>query len=155
MNNKELLELELDRIIDSIQDRLSQTGTDATGETSKSLRRVVDDSNDVVQGAIYARKFFKVVETGRRATPTKKPSREMIANITRWAKSRGLGDDAVWAIATKINKEGSELFKKGGRKDIFTPSLNDEAIDRMVKRIAANTVKNYANEIRKTWQSQS
>jgi hypothetical protein len=65
------------------------------------------------------------VETGRKATPNKKPSREFIENLKPWAEARGIPEGAVWAIATKINKLGTNLFRAGGREDIVEPPVDN------------------------------
>jgi hypothetical protein len=57
--------------------------------------------------------------TGRKPTPDKKPSREMIENIGIWAAARGMNENAVWAIATKIQKKGTQLWRDGGRIDDY------------------------------------
>jgi hypothetical protein len=44
----------------------------------------------------------------------------MIENIKEWVAARGKPESMVWAIATKINKEGTKLWQQGGRTDIYT-----------------------------------
>ncbi len=75
------------------------------------------------------------VQTGRRPTPDKKPSRAMIANITRWVEARGIDLDAVWAIATKIQQRGTWLWLEGGRTDIVDPAV-DDFINNVAQRLA-------------------
>lgn len=119
----ELLKLLNDQsrsFIAQIQGRLSSTGTSATGKTAKSLRYVIEEGTSKIVLEVLGRPYFATVETGRKATPDKKPSRAMINNIKEWVSARGKPESAVWAIATKIQKEGTELFKKGGRTDIYT-----------------------------------
>lgn len=111
-----------------IRENLSSTGTDATGKTSRSLKYEITKEGDTVTLRVTAKPYFMVVETGRKATPDKKPSREMIDNLGEWLRARGKEEGAKWAIAIKIQKEGSDLHKKGGRKDIVSNVVNDALV---------------------------
>lgn len=131
--------------ISKVRANLASTGTDATGESSKSLTYLIIAQGDVVTSTIYAKPFFGVVETGRKATPDKKPSRDMITNIEKWVAVRGKPENMVWAIATKIQKEGTELFRKGGRTDIYTdliPGYIDDMLNEVTKSMADTVFKN-------------
>ena len=105
--------------VQRIQANLSTTGTDASGETSRSVFYRVQTSGDkVTLLVIGGRKFFPTVETGSR--PSKKnPSPEMIKSLDKWRKIRGIIASA-WGIAKTILRDGSRLWQRGGRKDIYT-----------------------------------
>lgn len=131
--------------IAQIQGRLSSTGTSATGKTAKSLRYVIEEGTSKIVLEILGRPYFATVETGRKPTPDKKPSRAMIDNIKEWVSARGKPESAVWAIATKIQKEGTELFKKGGRTDIYTDqkeTFADQLYQSITNEIADEIFKN-------------
>lgn len=144
----ELLKLLNDQsrsFIAQIQGRLSSTGTSATGKTSKSLRYVIEEGTSKIVLEVLGRPYFATVETGRKPTPDKKPSRAMIDNIKEWVSARGKPESAVWAIATKIQKEGTELFKKGGRTDIYTDqkeTFADQLYQSITNEIADEIFKN-------------
>lgn len=121
--------------VQKIQGNLSSTGTNATTETSKSVRYSVESHGNKSTLTIAAKPYFMVVETGRRPTPDKKPSRDMIDNLGKWVAARGKEDSMKWAIAMKINKEGTDLFKKGGRKDIVSNVITDEFINDLAQEI--------------------
>jgi len=94
----------------------------ATGKTAKSLRYEISEGSARIILEVLGKPFFAVVETGRKATPDKKPSRAMIENITEWCNAKGKPESAVWAIAVYIQKHGTALFRKGGRTDVYTDS---------------------------------
>lgn len=101
--------------------RANLGSVNATHETERSLRIEVSDKGLKLLG----RPFFMTVQTGRRPTPEKKPSREMIERITAWVEARGMNLSAVWAIATKIQQRGTRLWLEGGRTDIVDPAVDD------------------------------
>lgn len=111
-------------LINNIRINLGRTGTNATLKTSQSLRQEITENSETINFKLYGRAFFMTVETGRRPTPDKKPSREMIENLRPWAASRGIDESKVWAIATKIQKQGTALWQAGGRDDIVEPPVD-------------------------------
>jgi len=111
-------------LVNGIRANLGSTGTTATGKTSQSLRFEISQEGTKTRLKLFGRPFFMTVETGRKATPNKKPSREFIENLKPWAEARGIPEGAVWAIATKINKLGTNLFRAGGREDIVEPPVD-------------------------------
>lgn len=121
--------------VEKIQANLSSTGSNATSETSRSIHYSVENQGNKTILTIVAKPYFMVVETGRKPTPDKKPGREMIENIGRWLAARGKEESMKWAVAVKINKEGTELYKKGGRKDIVSNVITDDFIQTIMKEI--------------------
>jgi hypothetical protein len=112
-------------LINSVRANLGATGTNATGRTSNSLRVETIQEGTKTKMQLFGRPFFMTVETGRRPTPAKKPSREMIANLSIWAEARGIPLSAVWAIAIKIQASGTKLWLQGGREDIVPPAVDE------------------------------
>ena len=104
---------------------LARTGTNATNKTSHSLRIELKQEGTKVKMQAFGRPFFTTVRDGRRPTPDKKPSREMISNLTEWVNARGIDEEAVWAIATNIQKKGTQLWREGGREDIIEPAVDN------------------------------
>lgn len=131
------------RLITDIQNNMAAAGQNATGETARSLRFHVEQSGRRYKFTLFGRPYFFTVETGRRPTPSKKPSREMIDRITAWTRSRGITLDAVWAIATKIQQEGTKLWQEGGRQDIIRP-----ATDKFINETTNKILENEAQEFR-------
>ena len=112
-------------LVNDIRANLGSTGTNATLKTSQSLRFEISQEGTKTRLKLFGRPFFNTVSTGRKPTPNKKPSREFIENLKPWAEARGLPESAVWAIATKINKLGTNLWRAGGREDIVEPAVDN------------------------------
>lgn len=110
-------------LVNNIRSNLASTGTNATGKTADSLRFEISTEGTKTRLKLFGRPFFNTVSTGRKPTPEKKPPREFIENLKPWAEARGIPEGAVWAIATKINKLGTNLFRSGGRTDIVEPAV--------------------------------
>lgn len=140
---RKILDTENADFIGRIRDNLSRTGTNATMESSQSVHAVISEEGARIINEIFAKPFFSVVETGRKPTPDKKPSREMIESITKWASVRG-NEDFVWAIAVNINKKGTKLWQQGGRTDIYTDekeAFADKVFTSLTEDIASELYK--------------
>lgn len=120
-------------LINNTRANLGSSGQNATNQTSQSLRIQITQEGSKYKMQLFGRPFFMTVQTGRRPTPDKKPSREMIENLLPWIAARGIDESAVWAIATKINQRGTELWRAGGRTDIVDP-----AVDQFVNDVGQN-----------------
>ena len=134
-------------LINNIRVNLGSTGTNATLKTSQSLRIEVTQSGDIIKLTLFGRAFFTSVEDGRRPTPGKKPSREFIENLRPWAEARGIDQSAVWAIATSINKKGTNLWRAGGREEILEPAV-DEFINNVSQAALDNEADNFQLKLR-------
>ena len=129
-------------LTNNIRANLGATGTTATGATSQSVRYELKQEGTKFTGRVFGRPFFMTVQTGRRPTPDKKPSRQMIDNLKLWVNARGMDESAVWAIATKIQKQGTDLWRAGGRTDIVDP-----AVDTFVNDVAQDFLKAQADNL--------
>ena len=134
-------------LINNIRANMGSTGTNATLKTSQSLRQEVSGSGTKVNMKLFGREFFNTISTGRRPTPGKKPSKKFIDNLRPWADARGLPQSAIWAIATKINKEGTNLWKAGGREDIVEPAV-DTFINNVSQQLLDSAADNFQIKIR-------
>lgn len=112
-------------LISDIRENMTMASQNATGQTAQSLRFEIKQEENKYIMTLYGRAFFMTVQTGRKPTPDKKPSREMIERITDWVQARGMDSSAVWAIATNIQKKGTKLWQSGGREDIVDPAVDD------------------------------
>ena len=134
-------------LINNIRVNLGSTGTNATLKTSQSLRIEVTQDGDKIKLTLFGRAFFTSVEDGRKPTPGKKPSREFIENLRPWAESRGIPQEAVWAIATNINKKGTNLWRAGGREDILEPAV-DEFVNNVSQAALDSEADNFQLKLR-------
>lgn len=135
------------QLTNDIRANMGATGTNATLKTANSLRIETKQEGTKVKMTLFGRPFVNTIRTGRKPTPDKKPSRDMIANITEWVGARGLPESAVWAIATSIQKKGTALWREGGRTDIVEPAV-DEFINNVSKDLLDQEVENFRLKIR-------
>lgn len=118
-------------LANNIRANIGAAGQWTTGETGNSLKIQVTQEGTKFRAQLVGRPYFMTVQTGRKPTPNKKPSREMIAGITRWVEARGIDLSAVWAIAMTIQRRGTRLWFEGGRTDIV-----DHAEDEFINNVS-------------------
>ena len=143
--NSELMTIlsnEANSFLSQIKRNLDDSGTTATGKSKDSLRYEITEEGNKVVLTVFGKPYFAVVETGRKPTPDKKPSRAMIDNIKEWIAARGEPESMAWAVATKINKEGTKLWQQGGRTDIYT-DLKEGFADRIFMEAVENIASEY------------
>lgn len=117
--------------VEKIRQNLASTGTNASNKTSQSLRYTVTTEGTKATLKVIGKPYFAVVETGRKPTPDKKPSKEFVRNIKDWLQFTSGDTRPAYAIAMNINKHGSKLFRKGGRKDIYSNVINQNLTDKV------------------------
>lgn len=135
-------------IVSQIQQNLAATGTNATGKTSKSLRYEVTQEGSKATLRVIGKPFFKVVETGRKATPQyTKPSKDFVASIKEWVKARGILEGAAYAIAKSIHKKGTpptgKLIFSNVINESLTDKINNDLLDHFTKIFTNNIVNGY------------
>lgn len=135
--------------VEQIRSNLQSTGTNATGKTSRSLRYEVIVESNTTTLKVIGKPFFKVVETGRKATPQyDKPSEDFVASIREWAQAKGI-PGAAYAIAKSIHQKGTKLHQSGGRDDIFSNVVNEDLVSRInqdiLNKFATEYLKNAVN----------
>lgn len=110
-----------------------RAGQVASGKTRDSLSVEVTSDTTSATATMYGRKYFAALETG--SQPWKKqykhPPRPFVETIAKWMTDKGIEDVSAYLVARKIMREGSKLYRDGGRQDIFTPVMEDieERID--------------------------
>ena len=124
---EQLLESLRTDIINSLQ----AAGSDATGETARSLTIVQQDAGFQLQMPAY----MQLLETGRgptsaNATPGDPP---MIQRIQQWCQAKGLPDKAAWAIKKSIDKKGYK-----GKPGILSEPLGDDNINQRLSPVLEN-----------------
>lgn len=123
-------------------------GQKASGRTAASLRVEVTEG----EGTLYGRSPFGTLEAGRK--PGKVPQ-GFQAIIRKWMADKGINAEPIpyktdrphkyspqergnlslsFLIARKIKREGTSLFRKGGRADIYS-NVIPEATERIKSRI--------------------
>ena len=147
-----ILQEELEALRLSIIGNHLKAGQKASGRTAASLRVEVSEDS----GTLWGRNAFGVLETGRKAGRVPKDFQGI---IMQWMRDKGIHAAPIpyltdrphkytpqqrgelrmsYLIARKIRKEGTRLFRSGGRSDIYTPEV-EKAVknigDRMLSLI--------------------
>lgn len=140
---REILNEELTALKERIAANIMSAGQNASGRTIASMRVDVDDK----EGTLYGRRAFEVLEAGRK--PGKVP-KGFYAIIKQWAidkriRVRNLNSFA-YLTARKIAREGTLLYREGGRNDIYTPEIR-KCIDNVRARMTA-TIKTQIQTIK-------
>lgn len=143
VNVLDILSKNGDYAIGQIRKNLQSTGTNATGETSRTLRQTTDKQNNIQRLQILGRAYFFTVQDGRKATPQyTKPSLQFVESIKKWAEAKGV-KASPYAIAKSIHQRGTKLYQNGGRKDIVDPVINQNFIDKISEEILERYAKEF------------
>ena len=133
---------------DQIKENIKSSGQQATGKTASSFMVVMNDSG----GKIEANRFYKVLETGRKPGKMPPPSalydwlQVRFPSVFMTSKGNEV-QSLAYIIARKIGKEGSALFRAGGRKDIYSNVLTDSEIEKLTVEIGDNVFTDVYNNI--------
>lgn len=104
-----------------------RAGQVASGKTRDSLSVEVTSDTTSATATMYGRKYFAALETG--SQPWKKqykhPPKPFVETIAKWMVDKGIEGVSAYLVARKIMREGSKLYRDGGRQDIFTPVMED------------------------------
>lgn len=104
-----------------------RAGQVASGKTRDSLNVEVTSDTTSATATMYGRKYFAALETG--SAPWKKqykhPPKPFVETIAKWMVDKGIEGVSAYLVARKIMREGSRLYRDGGKQDIFTPVMQD------------------------------
>lgn len=143
--------------ISEIKRNSTNAGQVATGRTLKSLQGEVFSYGDAYTAQIIGAAYLGVLETGRgRAKNEGTPyqQKEFLRNLVEWCRIRQIPREAISEeqyeqfakyLKWRINRYGTQLYQRGGRKDIITPP-----IEKMIKRIEDEVLLLIDGEIKST-----
>lgn len=119
---REMLTREMAALIEDIKKQSRAAGQVVTGRTLASLRANV--SQDGRRAQLLGNIAAVTLETGRRGGGVPKNFHLI---LEEWSRRKGLqfATDTdrkrfAWLLARKIAREGTALFRAGGRRDIIT-----------------------------------
>ena len=125
----EVLEQWASNVVVKIKSNLDSTGTTASGRTKESIEYTVDNGTLVITG----RPYFRSVEEGRGPGGIPYGFTDI---IRQWMKDKNIESkfgetesqkrSAAYMIGQFIKNNGSSLYRKGGRDDIYSSVINDE-----------------------------
>lgn len=135
---KKVISEELNSLKQRIIDNHLKAGQKASGRTIASLRVEMGDD----EGTLFGRKAFGTLETGRRGGRVPKGFYQI---ILEWVKDKGISVEKpktfAWFVARKIAREGTMLYRQGGRADIYSneiPQTIDSIESRIMGRLGAS-----------------
>ena len=143
-----MLREELEMARQLIIDHIRANGQNASGRTIASLHVETDEGG----GVLYGHRPFGVLETGRKAGKTPRSFRTI---IYQWMMDKGIHATPIpyltnrphkyteqmradlsmaSAIAHTIKTQGSSLYRKGGRNDVYS-NVIPQTIERIRSRM--------------------
>lgn len=149
-----VLREELENLKQAIIKNHFAAGQRASGRTAASLRVEVNET----EGSLWGRSPFGTLETGRQSGKVPANFRSI---IRQWMQDKGIkarpmpyktdrahkytaeerGElSLAFLIARKIEREGTSLFRKGGRDDIYSnviPATRERILMRIVELLRA------------------
>lgn len=118
----ELVSSELEALKQKVIENQKNSGQVASGRTIASMKVEVTEDD----GVLWGRSPFGTLETGRK--PGKVPA-GFWKIIRQWMDDKGIQvqkpDSFAYLVARKIANEGTQLFRNGGRDDIYSPEVKD------------------------------
>lgn len=118
----ELVSSELEALKQKVIENQKNSGQVASGRTIASMKVEVTEDG----GVLWGRSPFGTLETGRK--PGKVPA-GFWKIIRQWMDDKVIQvqkpDSFAYLVARKIANEGTQLFRNGGRDDIYSPEVKD------------------------------
>lgn len=118
----ELVSSELEALKQKVIENQKNSGQVASGRTIASMKVEVTEDG----GVLWGRSPFGTLETGQK--PGKVPA-GFWKIIRQWMDDKGIQvqkpDSFAYLVARKIANEGTQLFRNGGRDDIYSPEVKD------------------------------
>ena len=122
----EVVTRELQSLAKRIAENIRRNGQTASGRSERSL--VVEETGDTV--TLYGRRYFQSLERGTPPLGDRIQILPFAHILHRWAMDKGISfsDDRerwsfAFALAKKIKREGSALYRDGGRSDVYSNEI--------------------------------
>lgn len=127
----ELVSSELEALKQKVIENQKNSGLVASGRTIASMKVEVTEDG----GILWGRSAFGTLETGRKGG---KVPAGFWKIIRQWMDDKGIQvekpDSFAYLVARKIAREGTQLFRNGGRSDIYSSEIKG-TIERMSDKI--------------------
>lgn len=144
----------LNKMRQRISENIDSLGLRASGCTQASMHVEETDGG----GILWGRKYFQGLEEGSAPAPR---GRWFQAVIKQWIIDKRIAVDtsryrdadkalegAAWAIATTIIRHGTVTYRRGGRKDVYTPVLT-QGVEELRKTLAVEVRRSLVDELNK------
>lgn len=125
--------------VEQIIDSLSQNQQNASGGTANRVRHTATSNNL----SIFAPHYFPTLETGMSSQMLSTVPLGFLSWVVHdWSEDKGLDfedDKARWKFAynaaSNMKNSGSQLFREGGRTDLYTDKVQP-LVERLSKKVA-------------------
>ena len=166
MTPNEIVMATLERVRQRIWQNIDTTGTKASGRTQESMWI----ESTPTGGRLWGRPYFQSVETGR---PAGRVPFNFVAIIKQWIIAKGISVKQVayktnrphkyseqerslnmtaGAIAHSIETTGTQLFKSGGRHDIYSDVIAEE-VAQLRKDLAVSVAETLSQTLSEGYKS--
>ena len=148
INTKQILDKAGEAAVKNLQDQMDQLNLNASGAAKASLSYTATDKALYIEG--LARIVFLVFGRAKGKRPPIKPIQEWVETKLGISSSESLG--VAFAIATKIEKEGTDIFTgkaKGLQIEITLQMISKELLIEITNLYA----REITNGIIKEWQT--
>lgn len=154
----------LNRIRDRITQNINDKGLKASGKTARSMRIETDEFG----GRLIGRAYFQSLELGRPAGRVPRNFNEIIRKwiidkgimvrripyvrqpSERWQPKYSVEERslrmAAGAIAHTIATRGTQLYRQGGRMDIYSPVIREE-VEKLREEVTNIVVKSISQTL--------
>lgn len=107
-----------------ISANIESTGRRASGATQESLRVEVVADAEGFSATLFGRPYFGALETGTKPwrNQYKHPPRFFREIVAEWIEAKGL-DLSPYLVARKIMREGSAIYRAGGKADVYSEEI--------------------------------
>lgn len=124
----------------------------ATGKSADSVR--YESTGNTLQ--IFARGFIEAMETGRGPRQSNQDG-GFQDSMLDYMKAKGIGADLTPKrrnqlarfLVLKINREGDNLWKKGGGRDVYSSTL-DKFVEQLMAAVAKDQLTLYQEAVSKS-----
>ena len=140
MATQDLIIGTLERIKERITANIRTSGEWASGKTAESMRIEAKDNG----GTLYGRPDFWNLEEGSEPSPEHRYPANFEQVIYEWMDAKGIAPSDEYehvtvaqCIAWFIRKNGTRLYRDGGRDDIYSTVIEEE-LDNLRKELVIN-----------------
>lgn len=126
-----------------------RAGQVASGKTKDSIQVKMREDGGSIVGASY----FYVLEKGR-GKSKKSQGGILKNNIKSWILAKGITpsgkvslDNLAYLITRKIHEDGTQLWRSGGRTDIYSNVITRENIKKMIKEIGVDVMSKIKSQL--------
>lgn len=120
---QEILQHKGDNLVEDLIENQSRKGMRASGYSADNTYAEVEQGESEVFMTVYGPAYWEFQQRGRGPGKSAKPPGALVQAIKNWVAIKGL-DIPYYAIAVKINREGTRTFRSGSGSGVITEVIN-------------------------------